>query len=57
MVLIAFSLSFYGHVSTDKKEKNIAIIFNPSNLSSDFYFCHFVGIEDIPQSCMLIFFS
>ena len=57
MVLIAFSLSFCGHVSTDKKEKNIAIIFNPSNLSSDFYFCHFVEIEDIPQSCMLIFFS
>ena len=42
-----------------KKKNNIAIetttIFNPSNFSSDFNFGHFAGIEDIPQSCMLIF--
>ena len=39
--LIAFLLSIYDHVSTDKNEKNIAIIFNPSNFSSDFYLGHF----------------
>ena len=38
-----------------KKKNNIAIIFNPSNFSSDFNLGHFAGIEDIPQSCMLIF--
>ena len=40
-----------------KKEENIAIIINGSNSCSDFYFGHFVGAEDIPQSCMLIFSS
>ena len=40
-----------------KKEKNITIIISASNCTSDFYFGHFVGAEDIPQSCMLIFFS
>ena len=39
-----------------KNKKKIAIIINGSNSCSDFYFGHFVGTEDIPQSCMLIFF-
>ena len=38
-----------------KKEENNAVIINASNSSSDFYFGHFVGAEDIPQSCMLSF--
>ena len=40
-----------------KKKKNIAIIINASNSISDFYFGYFIGAEDIPQSCMLIFSS
>ena len=39
------------------KKKKIVIIINASNSNSDFYFGHFVGAEDIPQSCMLIFSS
>ena len=31
-----------------KKEKNIAVIIDASNSSSDFYFGHFVEAEDIP---------
>ena len=42
--LIAFLQSIYGHVSIDKKrKKNIAIIINARNSSSDFYFGLFVG--------------
>ena len=37
-------------------EKNIASLINSINSTSDFYFGIFVGAEDIPQSCMLIFF-
>ena len=33
-----------------EKEKNITIIINSSNSTSDFYFGHFVGAKDIPQS-------
>ena len=40
-----------------KTKKNIVIIIIASNSSCDFYFGHFVGAEDIPQSCMLIFSS
>ena len=29
------------------------IIISASNCSSDFYFSHFVGAKDIPQSCIL----
>ena len=35
-----------------KIEKNITIIINASNSTKDFYFGHFVGAENIPQSCM-----
>ena len=38
-----------------KRKKNIAVIINASNSSSDFYFGHFVGAEDSPQSYMLSF--
>ena len=38
-------------------KKNIAVIINVSNSSSDFYFGHFVEVKDIPQSCMLSFSS
>ena len=54
---IVFLQSIYGHVSIDKKRKKIATIINAKNSSSDFYFGHFVGAEDIPQSCMLFFSS
>ena len=40
-----------------KNKKNIAVIINASNSSCDFYFGHFVGAEDILQSCMLSFSS
>ena len=40
-----------------KEKKIIAIIINASNSSADFYFVHFDEAEDIPQSCMLIFFT
>ena len=47
-----------------KKIKKIVVIINhkltinnASNSSSDFYFGHIVGTEDILQSCMLIFSS
>ena len=40
-----------------KKEKNTSIIINASNSSSNVYFGHFDGAEDIPQSYMLIFFT
>ena len=40
-----------------KNKKNIAVIINASNSSCDFYFGHFVGAEDIPQSYMLSFSS
>ena len=40
-----------------KEKKIIAIIINASNSSTDFYFVHFDEAEDIPQSCMLIFFT
>ena len=38
-----------------EKKKTISVIINASNSSSDFYFGHFVGAEDIPQSYMLSF--
>ena len=38
-------------------KKNIGVIINASNSSSDFYFSHFVEAKDIPQSCMLSFRS
>ena len=38
-------------------KKNIAVIINATNSSSDFYFGHFVEAENIPQSCMLSFSS
>ena len=48
-------VSIDGNVSIGKKKKKkIVIIINGSNSSIDFYFGHFVGSEDIPQSCMLI---
>ena len=37
-----------------KRKKNIAIIIHARNSSSDFYFGHFAGAKDNPQSCMLI---
>ena len=40
-----------------KKKKNIAVMINANNSSSDFYFGHFVEAEDIPQSCMRSFSS
>ena len=40
-----------------RKKENIAVIINASYSSSEFYFSHFVGAEDIPQSCMLSFSS
>ena len=40
-----------------KEKKNITIIINSTNSTSDFYFGHFIGAKDIPQSCMIIFFS
>ena len=39
-----------------KEKKNIPVIINASNNSSDFYFDH-VKAEDIPQNCMLSFSS
>ena len=38
-----------------EKKKTISVIINASNSSSDFYFGHFVGAEDILQSYMLSF--
>ena len=40
-----------------KNEKNIAVIINASNPSSDFYFGDFVETKNIPQSCMLSLFD
>ena len=38
-----------------EKKKAISVIINASNSSSDFYFGHFTGAEDILQSYMLSF--
>ena len=40
-----------------KNEKTIAVMINGNNSSGDFYFGHFVEVEDIPQSCVLSFSS
>ena len=54
--MVIESLTLWSCFYRKKKErKNIAIIINARKSSSDFYFDHFVGAEDIPQSSMLIF--
>ena len=51
--LIAFLLSIYGHVSTDKNEKNIELYLIPVTL----VVTSILVILTITQSCVLIFSS
>ena len=51
--LIAFLLSIYDHVSTDKNEKNIELYLIPVTL----VVTSILVILTITQSCMLIFSS
>ena len=51
--LIAFLLSIYGQVSTDKNEKNIELYLIPVTL----VVTSILVILTITQSCMLIFSS
>ena len=51
--LIAFLLSIYGHVSTDKMKKTLQLYLIPVTL----VVTSILVILTIPQSCMLIFSS